>query len=111
MDDAVLVRFFEPLRDLPRDGDGLVNRKRTAGEALREVFAKDEFHHQRDGGSCRGGPLCPPARGVPKGAHEGRPYVLQSVNRRDVRMVQGREGLCFAPEPCDSFVIIRERRG
>ena len=42
MDDAVLVRFFKPLRDLRRDGDGLVDGDRAAGESVRNVFAIDE---------------------------------------------------------------------
>ena len=43
MDDAVIVRGFEGLRDLTRDRQRLVDRDRSAGDALREIFAVNEF--------------------------------------------------------------------
>ena len=46
MDDALLVRGFERLGDLPRDGQRLVERDRPARDALGQVFALDELHDQ-----------------------------------------------------------------
>ena len=47
MDDAVLVRRFEGLGDLLRDGQRLSNRYRPARDLCGEVHALDEFHHER----------------------------------------------------------------
>ena len=47
MNDPLLVRRFERLGDLLRDGQRLVDRDRPARNALRQVLALDEFHHQR----------------------------------------------------------------
>ena len=44
VDDALLVRLFERLGDLPRDRDGLVDGDRPALQALRQVFSLDELH-------------------------------------------------------------------
>ena len=44
MDDAVLVGLFEPLGDLFRDRDGLVDGNRPALQALGQVFAFDQLH-------------------------------------------------------------------
>jgi len=66
MDDALLVRGLECLGDLPGDGQGLVDRNRAACDALSQILALDELHHERGD---------PPALFVP-------------VDRRDVRMVQ-----------------------
>ena len=46
MDDPVLVRCLEGFRHLLRDRQGFVEGDRAAGDALREVVALDEFHHQ-----------------------------------------------------------------
>ena len=47
VDDPLLVRGFERLGDLPRDGQGLIERDRAAGDALRQVLALDQLHDQR----------------------------------------------------------------
>ena len=47
MNDPLLMRGFERLGDLLRDRQRLVNRDRPARNALRQVLALDEFHHQR----------------------------------------------------------------
>ena len=74
MDDALLVRRFERLGDLPCDGECFVEGARTLCDALREVLALDEFHDEgRD----------------PSG-------FLDRVDRRDVRMIQRGERLRLA---------------
>jgi hypothetical protein len=51
MNDALLVCSFERLGNLVRDGERLVDRDRTAREALREalreVLAFDQLHDER----------------------------------------------------------------
>ena len=47
MDDALLVRGFERLRNLLRDRQRLVDRDRAARNALGQIVALDEFHHER----------------------------------------------------------------
>ena len=89
MYDALLVRRFQGLGDLLGDGQCLFNRDRATGNALREILAFDEFHHQ----SLR-------ATGS-----------LETVNRGDVRMVQRRERLGFPLEACESLSVLGERIG
>ena len=47
MNDPLFMRRFERLRDLLRDRQRLVDRDRPAHNALRQVLALDELHHQR----------------------------------------------------------------
>ena len=47
VDDALLVRGFECLGDLPGDGQRLVERNRASRDTLREVVALDQLHHER----------------------------------------------------------------
>ena len=65
VDDPLIVRGFERLRDLLRDGQGFVERQGTARDALREIVAFDELHHQ--------------------GGHA--PAFFEAVDRGDVRMI------------------------
>ena len=46
MDHALLVRGFEALGDLLRDGERLVDGHRPALQPLREVLARHELQHQ-----------------------------------------------------------------
>ena len=71
VDDAVLVRLLERLRDLERDAGGLLHRDGAALDAVGERVAGDQLHHQR------GGALA----------------LLEAVDRRDVRMVERGEHL------------------
>jgi hypothetical protein len=87
MNDALLVRGFERLRDLLRDRQRFVERNGTACEALRKILAFDEFHHQ--GVQARG--------------------LLEAVNRGDVRVIQRGEGLGLALEPREAVRIGGER--
>jgi hypothetical protein len=47
MDDAVLVRRFERVRDLARDRERLVNGNPSAGDALGERRSFDQFQRER----------------------------------------------------------------
>ena len=47
MDDPLLVRRRQRLGDLLRDWQRLVERNRSARDAVSEVFALDELHHER----------------------------------------------------------------
>jgi len=89
MDDALLVRRFERLRDLLRDGQRLVNRDRPARNALRQILALDELHHDR--------------------AHTAT--LFEAVDVRDVRVIDGRQRLRFAIEPREPVGVARERIG
>ena len=66
MDDPLLVRRFECLGDLPRNGQRFIERDRVPRDPLREIVAFDEFHHE---GVCA-------------------TRLLEPVNRGDVGMVQ-----------------------
>jgi hypothetical protein len=46
MDDALLVRGLKGFRDLLRDRQRFIDRYRASCNALREIVAFDEFHHQ-----------------------------------------------------------------
>ena len=50
VDDPLLVRGFERLGDLLRDGQRVVERHGSARDALRQIVAFDELHHE--GASC-----------------------------------------------------------
>ena len=76
MDDPLLVRGFERLRDLPRDRQRLVERDRSTRDPLRQIVAVDQFHHER----------------------LDAVGVLQPVDGRDVRMIQRREDFRFTLE-------------
>lgn len=69
--------------DLFRDGQSFIKRDCAARDAPREVITLDEFHHE--------------------GVHA--PGLFEPVNRGDVRMVQRRERLRFALEPCQAFGV------
>ena len=43
---SLLVRRFERLRDLFRDGQRFVERDRAAGDPLREILALDQLHDE-----------------------------------------------------------------
>ena len=83
MDDALLLRRFERLGNLFRDGQRLVERDRTTRNALREILALDEFHHQ--------------------GVRAQR--LLEAVDRGDVGMIQRRERLRLAFEPRETIGV------
>ena len=89
MNDPLLVRGFERLGDLLGDWQRLVERNRAARNALRQILALDEFHDERrDVGG-----------------------LLETVDRRDVRMVEGREHFGFALKAREAIRIAGDRRG
>ena len=83
VDDPLLVRRLQRLRDLLRDRQRLVDRNRPLRDAMRQS---------------------PRPRRVPSRAL-GRRGFFEAVNLRDVRMVQRCEGLRFAPEPREPIGI------
>ena len=89
MDDALLVRRFERLGDLPRNRHRLVQRQRPAGDPIGQRLALDQFEDQRMRLAA----------------------VLEPVNRADVRMVERGQHLRFALEAGQAFGIGREGSG
>ena len=99
MNDPLLVRGFEGLGDLLRDRRYFVDRhsglprrsarRAKAGNALREIVALDQFHHQ--GQRATG--------------------AFKAVDGRDVGMIQGRERLRFPLEAGKALGILSERIG
>jgi hypothetical protein len=83
---ASLVRSFQRLGNLLRDGQRLARRQRTGGNPFCECHALDEFQDQ----------------------HGRRAGILDSVDRRDERMVQRGQDLCFAAEPGRPIAIVRD---
>ena len=87
MDDPLLVRGFEGLRNLLRDWQGVVDGDRAAGDALRQIVALDQFHHEgRDVGG-----------------------FLQPIDLRNVRMVQRGEHFSFALKTRKAIRIAGDR--
>ena len=89
VDDPLLVRRFERLGDLLRDRQRFVDRNRAARDALRQIVALDQFHHE--------------------GVHAAG--FLEPVDRGDVRMIQRRERLRLAFEARQAFGVCGERVG
>jgi hypothetical protein len=89
MDDALLVRGFNGIRDLLCDWEDFLERNCTTHHARRQILAFDQFHDQ--------------------GADI--PRFFETVDVRDVRMVERREHLRFALEPREPFGIGRQTIG
>ncbi len=66
MDDPLLMCRFEGFGDLLRDGQRVVERDRATRDALRQIVALDQFHHER--------------------THTAR--LFEAVDVRDVRVIQ-----------------------
>ena len=88
MHDPLLVRGFQRLRNLLRDRQRLVDGDGPTREALGQVLAFDEFEDER--------------------RHTTR--LFESMNVRDVRMIERREDLCFATETREAVRIVRDVR-
>ena len=89
MDDPLAVRCLEGFGDLAADPESLFERKRTAREPLRQGLPLDELQHE-----------------------EARPArLLDPVDRRDVRVAQGRQGARLPLEPGQVLRIPRQRAG
>ena len=89
MDDALLVRGFKSFRDLFRYRQCFVERDRPASNALGQIVALDEFHHERT----------------------DTVGFFETVDVRDVGMIQRRESLRFAREPREPFRVAGEQVG
>jgi hypothetical protein len=89
MDDALLVRGFKSVRDLFRDRQCLVERDRSASNALGQIVALDEFHHQRRDAFA----------------------LFQAVDGRNVRMIQRGEDFGLSLKSGQSVSIPSEHWG
>ena len=87
MDDPLFVCSFHRVGDLSGDGDGFVNRDRPLCDPLREVRSCDELHDQR----------------------ANRQAVLETVNLRDVRMIERGQRLRFSRKTRQAIGVARER--
>jgi hypothetical protein len=86
VDDPLLVRCFERVGDLLRDRHGFVEGDRAPRDALREIVALDELHHE---GSQA-------------------PAFLEPVDRGDVRMIERGEDFRFALKTREPFRVRRD---
>ena len=87
VNDPVLVRGLQGVGDLPCDGQRLVQRDRAAAQPLRQILTFDELHDE--------------------GVHAVR--ILEAVNVRDVRMVEGGEYLRLALKACEPVGVVRKQ--
>src|SRR5713226_4785861 len=87
MDDPLLVRRLEGLRDLAGDGHRLVDRDRSTGDPLRQILALDEFHHERGDATA----------------------FFEAMNTADVRVIQRRERFRFTLKAGDPLGVRDER--
>ncbi len=86
MDDALIMRGFERLGDLPGDRKRLVERNGPLGDAVCQGRSLDQLKDQ----SCN-------ATGL-----------LEAVNHRNVRMIQRRENLRRVENV--EYVLVRKQR-
>ena len=89
MDDTSLVTCFESRRNLPRDGERFLDRDRAFLDSLCQRRSLDQLEDER--------------------LHPVR--FLESMDARDVRMIQRREELGFTLEPRESSFVVHERLG
>ena len=87
MDDPLLVRIFERLRNLQGNRARILVRHRAASGSLGQIVAVDALHYERDGMLDRAVDLC------------------------DMGMVQQREHVRFALESGDAFRIDGKKLG
>ena len=89
MDDALLVCRFQGAGNLTRDRQDVGERNRPVGDAIRKRRAFNQFKDER-------------VRGA---------RVFEAVDVADVRMIERREDLRFAPESREPIGIGAERLG
>ena len=89
MNDPLLVRRFERLRELSGDGQRLVDRDRAMPDPLRQVLTLHQLHRERGDATD----------------------FLEAVDLRDVRVIQGGERLRFALEASQPVRISPKRLG
>ena len=80
------MRTLNGIRNLPSNMERLLNRNRTLCDALNQGGTLDQLHYQGD--DVVG--------------------VLQAVDVRDMRMIQGRENLSLTLKPREAFRISSE---
>jgi hypothetical protein len=86
MDDAAVVGRFESRRDLAGDRQGLVDGQRTIEKTIGEGRPFNKFQNER----------------------LDTVRFFESVNSRNVRMIERRKHLGFALQACDALGISRE---
>ena len=89
MDDARVVRRFEPAGDLPADVERFANPKSTASQALSERLPRNELHDEK-------GMIL---------------VLLEAVQRGNVRMIERGEDAGLSFETSQSFGIARNLVG
>ena len=83
MNDALFVRGFDRLSDLPGDAQRFVERQRTAAELVRERRPVDEFEDQRCAGWRVGEAVDGGDVGVVQRGHDPR-FALQALQANGV---------------------------
>jgi hypothetical protein len=83
MDDTLLMRGFERLRDLQSNSQRLFDWNRTAADPVGEGVAFDQFEHQE----------------------ASLPDLLETVDRPDIRVIQRSEQPGLALEPGQSISV------
>ena len=86
VDDAYLVRGFEPFGDLLRDGDRFLDGNRPPAQSSREVLTFDQLHREQ---------MTPGA-------------FFERVKSRDAGVIEACQQLRLAPEAGASFFILEE---
>jgi hypothetical protein len=83
------VSSLEPFSDLGGVGNRVVDGQRSTRENLGEILAIHEFEDERE-----------------------RPIVLfETVNHRDMSVIQGRDHLRLTSKARNAFTVLRERGG
>jgi len=90
--DAAFVRLFERPGDLPRHRECLVERHRAAREPHGEILTPDQFHREQVDGRTI-----------------GEPGALETIDLRNVGVIQGGEQPRFAFQTRDPLRIGAER--
>jgi hypothetical protein len=88
MDDALLVRRFERVRDLPADRERIRDGERALNDAVGERLAVDQLHDQRPGARI----------------------FFEAINACNVRVIERGKCLGLAVESGQPFGIISDRR-
>ena len=86
MDDSLVVRRFQRLGDLRRDGKGFFERNRALPDSIGQRRPLNQLHDQRPN------PIS----------------LLKAVDGRDVGMIQCSESLRLTVESCEPIGILRK---
>jgi hypothetical protein len=103
MNDGLLMRGLEGFGDLSCNRQRFVDQQRSCADPIGERRSLDKLHHQRlDVVSG-----FPGRRSRVSGEAGGR-TLLETVNDRDVGMIQRGERPRLTLEPCESVGVLRE---